>query len=72
MYIVCVETVEINKIDVVLYMSKESKERHKYCNFYHCVEEWLERCHTENSKNIMALILNHLQLATKHIKRAHL
>ena len=37
----CVETVEINKIDVVLYMSKESKERHRYSNFYHCVAEWL-------------------------------
>ena len=48
-------------------MSKELKERHRYSNFYHCVAEWLERCHTENSKNIITLILNHLQLATKHI-----
>ena len=35
--IVCVERVErnkINKIDVVLCMSKELKEGNKYCNFY--------------------------------------
>ena len=35
--IVCVERLErnkINKIDVVLCMSKESKEGNKYCNFY--------------------------------------